>query len=76
MELRPGQRTIRLDQFLKLMQVVPTGGQAKLKIQAGEVSVNGAVERRRGRKLRPGDVVRVDGREFRVSEKLWDGEAS
>lgn len=55
------EETIRLDQFLKLAQAAPTGGQAKWMIQNGEVRVNGMVETRRGRKLRPGDRVEVDG---------------
>jgi ribosome-associated protein len=53
--------TIRLDQFLKLAQAAPTGGQAKWMIQNGEVRVNGVVETRRGRKLHPGDTVEVRG---------------
>ena len=56
--------TIKLDQFLKLAQVVQTGGQAKQLIQAGYVSVNGVVETRRGRKLQVGDTVEVDGEEL------------
>lgn len=52
---------IKLDQFLKQMQAVSTGGQAKLMIQDGEVSVNGEVETRRGRKLVKGDRVAMDG---------------
>ena len=56
--------TIKLDQFLKLAQVVQTGGQAKQLIQGGYVSVNGVVETRRGRKLRVGDTVEVDGEEL------------
>lgn len=57
---------IRLDQFLKLCGMAGTGGQAKILIQAGDVRVNSVVETRRGRKLRVGDVVEVDGNEFRV----------
>lgn len=60
------QETIKLDQFLKLAQVAQTGGQAKQIIQAGLVIVNGEVELRRGRKLRPGDVVVVDDEELVV----------
>ena len=45
---------IKLDQFLKLANVVQTGGEAKVLIQSGQVLVNGQVETRRGRKLRPG----------------------
>lgn len=49
-----------LDQFLKRVGVVESGGQAKLAIQDGYVTVNGQLETRRGRKLAPGDVVVVD----------------
>ena len=58
--------TIKLDQFLKLAQVVESGGQAKQLIQSGMVWVNGVIEMRRGRKLRAGDVVVVDGEELVV----------
>ena len=57
---------IKLDQFLKLAQIAMTGGQAKSMIQAGMVMVNGEVETRRGRKLRDGDRVEVDGEELVV----------
>ncbi len=58
--------TIKLDQFLKLTGAVGTGGQAKAMIQGGEVLVNGEAETRRGRKLKPGDVVVFDGESFEV----------
>jgi len=48
---------ITLDAFLKWAGVAETGGQAKSIIAAGEVQVNGEPERRRGRKLYPGDRV-------------------
>lgn len=57
---------IKLDQFLKCIGVVQTGGQAKLLIQSGEVSVNGAIETRRGRKLVNGDQVWVMQERFVV----------
>lgn len=53
--------TIQLDQFLKLSGRARSGGEAKHRIQAGEVSVNDAVETRRSRKLVPGDRVTIDG---------------
>ena len=56
--------TIALDMFLKLANVVQSGGQAKHLIQSGGVLVNGEVEVRRGRKLRPGDLVDVNGEQF------------
>ena len=56
--------TIALDRFLKLANVVQSGGEAKHLIQSGAVQVNGAAETRRGRKLRPGDLVEVHGEQF------------
>ena len=60
---------IRLDRFLKLCGITSTGGQAKYRIQSGDVKVNGLVETRRGHDLRPGDVVEVDGRSWPVDEE-------
>ena len=50
---------IKLDQFLKWQGIVQTGGEAKIRIQEGEIIVNGEVETRRGKKLRTGDRVSV-----------------
>ena len=61
-----GNEYIKLDQFLKLAGVVETGGEAKQLIQSGQISVNGSIETRRGRKLYHGDVVTVDGEEMVV----------
>lgn len=60
------QTTIHLDQFLKVQNLVGTGGQAKQVIQGGEVLVNGEVETRRRRQLRQGDVVEYGGEEMVV----------
>lgn len=56
--------SIQLDRFLKLAQVVQSGGEAKLLIQSGAVRVNGQPETRRGRKLKPGDTVTVNGEDY------------
>ena len=48
-----------LGRAIKESGLVGTGGEAKVLIQAGEVSVNGEVETRRGRRLEEGDVVEV-----------------
>jgi ribosome-associated protein len=55
---------VKLDQFLKFHGLVATGGEAKLRIQRGDVRVNGTIEVRRGRQLAPGDVVLLDGSEL------------
>ncbi len=57
---------IKLDSFLKAVNAVGSGGEAKILISEGEVRVNGEVELRRGRKLRPGDRVELAGRSFLV----------
>lgn len=59
---------IKLDQFLKLADLVSTGGHAKIVIQDGEVEVNGEVCTMRGKKLRNGDEVTLDGRSFKVNK--------
>ena len=53
---------IKLDAFLKFAGLVGTGGEAKIRIQQGEVSVNGEVCTMRGKKLRPGDTVVLLGK--------------
>ncbi|MBE9179551.1 RNA-binding S4 domain-containing protein [Oculatella sp. LEGE 06141] len=58
--------TIKLDQFLKFVGAVQSGGDAKVLIQFGEVEVNGETETRRGRKLVDGDRVSVSGQLFVV----------
>jgi ribosome-associated protein len=57
---------IKLDSFLKLVNEASSGGEAKILIAEGRVSVNGEPESRRGRKLRPGDIVGVEGRLYLV----------
>lgn len=59
---------IKLDSFLKAVNAVGSGGEAKMIIADGEVLVNGSVEQRRGRKLRPGDRVEVAGHSYCVEE--------
>lgn len=57
---------IRLGQFLKIADLVGTGGEAKMRIQAGEIKVNGAQETRRGLQMNEGDIVEVEGKEYTV----------
>ncbi|SEJ63518.1 ribosome-associated protein [Deinococcus reticulitermitis] len=65
-DLLPGQDSIDLQDFLKLRGVVETGGEAKFRVQGGEVRVNGGVETRRRKKLRRGDVVEYAGQRLTV----------
>jgi ribosome-associated protein len=64
---RSAEPHIKLDQFLKLTQLAPSGGHAKGLIQSGMVQVNGEVEIRRGRKLFAGDRVTFEDHSLEVS---------
>ena len=52
---------IKLQDLLKLADAVATGGEAKIRVQEGEVLVNGETCTQRGRKIRPGDRVDYHG---------------
>ena len=58
---------IKLQDLMKFADMVSSGGEAKVLIQEGEVSVNGEVCLQRGRKIRPGDVVSFQGGQYTVS---------
>ena len=65
-EINIDSEYIKLDQALKLADVASTGGHAKFLILEGLVKVNGEVETRRGKKVRPGDTVEVEGQKIKV----------
>jgi ribosome-associated protein len=58
--------SIRLGQLLKLAGVVEDGAMARMVIDNDEVRVDGAVEHRRGRQIRPGMTVEYAGDSLRV----------
>lgn len=51
---------IKLDSLIKLAEIAPTGGVAKVMVAEGMVMVNGEVCTMRGKKLRPGDTVTIN----------------
>ena len=57
---------IELNKLLKIMGLAATGGEAKQLIDEGLVQVNGAIEKQRRKKLRKGDVVKLDENEIKV----------
>ena len=58
---------IKLESAMKLANVIPSGGTAKLEIQDGNVLVNGEVCTMRGKKLYPGDKFTFDGINYLIS---------
>lgn len=61
-----GGEMIRLGQFLKFSGLLDSGGDAKEVVIDGFVTVNGEIDRRRGRQLHDGDLVTFEGRTVRV----------
>jgi ribosome-associated protein len=66
-EVQVGADGIRLGQLLKLANLVETGGAVKEVLEAGDVTVNGRPETRRGAQLKPGDVVALHGQKIRLT---------
>ena len=62
-----GTEFIKLESALKLVNAVPTGGQAKMLIQEGEAKVNGEVCTMRGKKLYPGDRFEFMGQTYLIT---------
>jgi ribosome-associated protein len=60
---------ITLGQFLKFARIIGQGGMAKAFLQDHDVTVDDAKEDRRGRKLRPGNVVRIDSDSYEIVSK-------
>ncbi len=66
-EIKITTEFIKLDALLKFASLTGSGGEAKMLILDGQVSVNGEVCTMRGKKIRPGDVVSIaDGEEVKV----------
>lgn len=57
---------IKLQDLLKFANLVSSGGEAKERIQGGEVTVNGEICTMRGKKIRPGDIVEVENYRLEV----------
>lgn len=60
---------ITLGQFLKFADIISNGGEAKSYLAYNEVYINDELDVRRGRKLRNGDKVLVEGQEFIIENE-------
>ena len=66
--LRETDEYIKLGQALKVAGLVDSGVEAKEVIVGGQVTVNGDVDVRRGRKLYAGDVAEFDGNQIKIEK--------
>lgn len=61
---------ITLAQFLKMTNVISSGGMAKWYLSEHIIYVNDEEEQRRGKKLRHGDVIEIPGfGKFKITEE-------
>ena len=63
-KIHDDEEYITLNVLLKIMDLIPTGGMAKIFLAENDVFVNGEKENRRGRKLYRGDIVKANNAEF------------
>lgn len=66
--LDPGHEYIQLNQLLKLLNLVESGGEANQVITAGEVMVNKQTETQKRKKLKAGDIVLFNGEVIEIKE--------
>ena len=57
---------LKLEQLLKIADLISSGGEAKIFLRENEILVNGKKEDRRGRKLYPGDLVTIGGKVYEI----------
>jgi ribosome-associated protein len=65
-KIQDGYEYIQLNQLLKMLGLVDTGGEANQHILNGEVIVNGSVEIQKRKKLRPGDKIEFQGKHISI----------
>lgn len=68
MDVPISDQSIKLNQFLKLANLIESGSEAKQVLAGGVVRVNGDVETRRGRQLVIGDVVSLGAQSAQVTQ--------
>lgn len=67
MEVKIKTEYIELQQLLKLLDWVSTGGEAKIAVKKLKIKVNGESENRRGKKIYPGDKVQIQNKVYEVT---------
>jgi ribosome-associated protein len=63
-----GQEYIQMNDLLKVLALVGTGGEAKMRILDGEAKLNGKIELAIRKKIRAGDVVSFAGEKITVEQ--------
>jgi ribosome-associated protein len=65
-KLNNGEDFITLINLLKIKQLAQTGGHAKLIVDQGLVHVNGKIEIQKRKKLKSGDLIKIDDKTIEI----------
>lgn len=57
---------ITLGQFIKFVDIIHSGGEAKSYLKTAKVLINNEEDNRRGRKLRKDDVIEIEGKVYKI----------
>lgn len=65
-EIKITSEFITLGQFIKYVDIIHSGGEAKSYLKTANVVINGEPDNRRGRKLRVNDVIEIENKVFKI----------
>ena len=66
MDVKITSEYITLGQFIKFVGIISNGAEAKMYLASNDAYINNELDTRRGRKIYPGDVVKVNNKEYKV----------
>ena len=65
-EIKITSEFITLGQFIKYVDIIHSGGEAKSYLKTADVKINDEADNRRGRKLRVNDVIEIEGKVYKI----------
>lgn len=65
-EIKIRDEFITLGQFIKVADLISSGGEAKFFLLNNEVKINEELDSRRGRKLHKGDIVMIQNTSYKI----------
>lgn len=68
-EIKIKTEYIQLQNVLKILDIIYSGGESKIYLLENDCLVNGEIERRRGRKLYPGDILQIENNTYIIKNE-------
>ena len=66
MDVKITSEYITLGQLIKFVGIISNGAEAKMFLATNQAYINDELDVRRGRKIYPGDVVKINKQEYRI----------